>query len=251
MEQNRKVKFMKKKLSLILCLCFMVLGMAACGTDPTTIDYFGMTYDELQSNMEQEVSALIALNEENRTYIQSYGSETAIKLVESWDESVADLGGYQGLGDFTITKTQDTMTVEQIVEYPGREVVVTYVYTYNYETKQPELTDASVDKVYTLGEKMTKAALNTLMGMGTVFVVLILISLIIYCFRFISVIQNKASGHKTQEEETKEAVVDQIGQREEQQLTDDLELVAVISAAIAASTGTSTDSFVVRSIHRR
>lgn len=31
----------------------------------------------------------------------------------------------------------------------------------------------------------------------------------------------------------------------------DLELVAIISAAIAASEGTSTDSFVVRSIHRR
>ena len=34
-------------------------------------------------------------------------------------------------------------------------------------------------------------------------------------------------------------------------VTDDLELIAVISAAIAASTGSSTDSFVVRSIKRR
>lgn len=33
--------------------------------------------------------------------------------------------------------------------------------------------------------------------------------------------------------------------------TDDLELVAVITAAIAASEGTSTDDFVVRSIKRR
>ena len=33
--------------------------------------------------------------------------------------------------------------------------------------------------------------------------------------------------------------------------TDDLELVAVISAAIAAATGSSTDDFVVRSIKRR
>jgi hypothetical protein len=33
--------------------------------------------------------------------------------------------------------------------------------------------------------------------------------------------------------------------------TDDLQLVAVIAAAIAASTGASTDSFVVRSIKRR
>ena len=33
--------------------------------------------------------------------------------------------------------------------------------------------------------------------------------------------------------------------------TDDLELVAVIAAAIAAATGSSTDDFVVRSIKRR
>ena len=38
---------------------------------------------------------------------------------------------------------------------------------------------------------------------------------------------------------------------EEVSQTDDLELVAVIAAAIAAATGTSTDDFVVRSIKRR
>ena len=36
----------------------------------------------------------------------------------------------------------------------------------------------------------------------------------------------------------------------EENLVDDLELVAVISAAIAASENTSTDSFVVRSIKK-
>ena len=45
-------------------------------------------------------------------------------------------------------------------------------------------------------------------------------------------------------------VVEQIAKREGQ-LVDDLELVAVISAAIAAATGSSTDGFVVRSIKRR
>ena len=52
--------------------------------------------------------------------------------------------------------------------------------------------------------------------------------------------------------ESKDAVVTQIEQREEQeQLTDDTELVAVIAAAIASYEGTSTSDFVVRSIRRR
>ena len=37
---------------------------------------------------------------------------------------------------------------------------------------------------YTLGENMTQAFWHTVIGMGTVFVVLILISLIISCFKF-------------------------------------------------------------------
>ena len=90
------------------------------------------------------------------------------------------------------------------------------------------------------------------MGMGTVFAVLILISLIIYCFRYISVVQEKMSGKKTEEKKEPAAVVTQIEQREEQQqLTDDLELVAVIAAAVAADAGVPADSFVVRSIRRR
>lgn len=242
---------MKKKLSLILCLCFMVLGMSACGEDPTTVDYFGMSYEGLQAAAAQDVATLVSLDDETIESIMTYGDDVSINLVTTWEDATADLGEYQSLGDFTATKTQKSVTVEQVINFSDRDVVLSYVYTYDYELEEPELTDASVDKVYTLGEKMSKAGLNTLMGMGTVFVVLILISLIIYCFRFISVIQDKLAGKKKDETKTENTVVDQIGQREEQQLTDDLELVAVISATIAASEGTSTDGFVVRSIRRR
>lgn len=242
---------MKKKLSLILCLCFMVLGMSACGEDPTTVDYYGLSYAELQAGAAQDVATLTSLDDEMLESIMTYGDDVSINLVMTWDEATADLDEYQGLGEFTAAKTQDTVTVEQIINFPDRDVVLSYVYTYDYELEELELTDASVDKVYTLGEKMTKAALNTLMGMGTVFVVLILISLIIYCFKFIAIIQDKLAGNKKNETKTEDTVVDQIGQREEQQLTDDLELIAVISAAIAASEGTSADGFVVRSIRRR
>lgn len=242
---------MKKKLSLMLCLCFMVLAMTACGTDPTTVDYFGMDYFDLQAGMEQDVSSLLAMTDENRAYIQSNGSEQIIELLAGWDETVADLGAYQGLGEFTITKAQETVTTEQRVEFPDREVIVTYVYSYNYETKTPELTTATAEPVYTLGEKMATAGMNTLMGLGTVFAVLILISLIIYCFNIFPYLQKKKESRNVKAVPAEDAVVTQIEQREEQQAADDTELVAVIAAAIAASTGTSTDSFVVRSIHRR
>ena len=96
--------------------------------------------------------------------------------------------------------------------------------------------------------RIQNALMNTVLGMGTVFVMLIAIALIIYCFKIIPVIQKKfAKKAEPAAEAPKVAPVAAAPVQE----TDDLELVAVIAAAIAAATGTSTDDFVVRSIKRR
>ena len=89
--------------------------------------------------------------------------------------------------------------------------------------------------------------------MGTVFAVLIFISLIISLFKYIPAIEAAFSGKKKKNVEN--APVNATPAPEEsvqsQDVTDDLELVAVIAAAIAAMEGTDTDGFVVRSIRRR
>lgn len=240
---------MKKKISLLLCLIFTVLTMAACGGDPTKEDYYGTTYSDLENLAVSNVEQLSAYStEELAMVLSSVSDELTAKLVEGWMVTTAELGQYQGLDELVVAKANKTVTVDQYVNYPGRQVVVSFVLNYNYESEQLVITDVGVDLVYTLGEKMEKAALNTLMGMGTVFGVLILISLVIYCFRFIGDLQNIGKKKQTAEAVVTNNVPEVV---EEAPLTDDLELVAVISAAIAASEGTSTDSFVVRSIHRR
>ena len=98
---------------------------------------------------------------------------------------------------------------------------------------------------------MTKAGLNTLMGMGTVFAVLILIAVLISCFNFIPKIQAAFSKKDKKAEVAADNAVAQIVENEAVQEEDDLELIAVIAAAIAASEGaSSTDGYVVRSIRR-
>lgn len=240
---------MKKKISLMLCLVMMVLGLSACGIDKETFDFYGLTYTDCETIMTQNVTQIAAMSEDELTYYEANADEVYAKLFSGWKECTPELGAYIGLGEFTLDKAQDTMTLTQEVLYENRELCVTFVLEYNYETKQVEITDTNADLVYTLGEKMTTAALNTVMGMGIVFTVLILISLIIYCFRYISVIQDKLAGRD--KEETKPETVTAEPVQMEAPLTDDFELVAVIAAAIAASEGTSTDSFVVRSIRRR
>lgn len=106
-----------------------------------------------------------------------------------------------------------------------------------------------------------QALLNTLMGMGTVFAVLIFISLLISLFVYIPSIEralkNRASRKEkkaTQEERPapKRPILEEPAV-EEEELVDDGELVAVITAAIMAASGgaaVSADKLVVRSIKR-
>ena len=103
-----------------------------------------------------------------------------------------------------------------------------------------------------------KALMNTLMGMGTVFIVLILISLIIKAFGLIPLIMEK----KKKKEEVpvvKEAKVSipVPAVKTKPSVTanemDNSELVAVITAAILASStcnATSADQLIVRSIKK-
>ena len=54
----------------------------------------------------------------------------------------------------------------------------------------------SFSPVYTTGEKMAKAGMNTLMGMGVVFAVLIFISWLISMFKYINVFEAKMKAKK-------------------------------------------------------
>jgi len=122
-----------------------------------------------------------------------------------------------------------------------------------------ELKSASITQDFTMGEKMEKAALNTVIGISTVFIVLILICLLITCFGIIPKIQKSIADSKAAKEAEKSATeksidnaVNQIIANETVDESDDLELVAVIAAAIAAYEGSATtDGYVVRSIRRR
>lgn len=98
-------------------------------------------------------------------------------------------------------------------------------------------------------ELLMEAGFNTILGIGTVFIMLIVMALIIYCFRIIPVIQNKFA--KKDEPKAVEPEISQAAPSTAVDLTDDLELVAVIAAAIAASEQVPVDSFRVRTIKRR
>lgn len=103
----------------------------------------------------------------------------------------------------------------------------------------------------TYGEILVKALTNTALGMGTVFLSLIFIACIIAMLP--KVTGAIESIGKKKKEEVADAPVEEAQLQEiipEEDGMDDYELVAVITAAIAAMEGVPTDGFVVRSIKR-
>ena len=265
---------MRKRLVATAMAVLLALGLTACGEAEAVVgnDYLSA----------EEAGTLAEYYTEQITQIYGYYSDNLedlylglkkdtstdytpyIEALKSYSESVEELGVNVTV-DSTATEiidvTEDTVTVHVKLqgdkEYkPGQyrsataEVVI----------EKQELSSLSTTVDYDFGEMMGQAGMNTLLGMGTVFVILILISLVIVAMGAIMKAAD-AAVRKKQEAETLAAksvdnTVMNIIDREENAATDgtadDLELIAVITAAIAASEGSSSsDGFVVRSIIRR
>ena len=246
---------MKKRL-LILGMITCLLGLTACGAKDATEETSFLSREEAMQYAESVVTDLNQIEEQGAVEDQisaaeSQGLTYIVNAVQSWDSAQEELGDYIDITGSEVTAYEpDSITVVVTVKGSLHDAEVEVIM--GQESYQSITT--TIQRSF--GELMKNAALNTLLGMGSVFVVLILIMFIIYLFGFIPRIQGKFDAKKKgkTQDATKDAIdntVAQIATKEEEELTDDLELVAVIAAAVAASEGqTSTDGFVVRSIRR-
>lgn len=251
-----------KKWLIVLGMIACMMGLTACGAkDQEEADIMPIAdAEKLAADCMSLLDNVVSTQaEETYHFLAEYNGENAAmydSAFESWKKAVEEIGGIKEIAGVT-ENTMKVMYIQgQTVPVEGMIVVKINGKTHDalmeimYE--KGTLTSISTNTVYSFGENMKNAGLNTLLGMGTVFCVLILICFIISAFGLIPKLQAKLS-RKNKDAETKTAAMDntiaQIAEKEE--LSDDLELAAVIAAAIAASEGAaSTDGFVVRSIRR-
>lgn len=239
----------------------MILSFTGCASKETTLEYdeasveqvteflisYCMSADEAtieewksMSDMEMELQLINAG--------LPLTAESFIGAMESWQAGIEECGAYIQHGDYIYEASEDELEVSTSVLYENREATLVFIFDENLY-----LDNMTVNAQYSLGEILEKAGLNTILGMGTVFAVLIFIAFIISLFKYISVIESALKNKKnkqTKEVSNAKAEVPAVPVVEEE-VSNDLELVAVIAAAIAAAEGTSTDAFVVRSIRRR
>ncbi len=263
---------MKKFLALIgMIAC--IFGLTACGSGENYTDYEQQKITDAENYASQLIvpwfnqftngtfeKDIFAENTADEVaYIVANGNGIAadgqviLSAIESFASAGEDIGRVVSVG--TASGKIDGKQIIVYVQVKGekRDAEAEVIFSNDMFL---ELQAAALNPNYSKGELMGQAAMNTVLGMGTVFAVLILICLIIYCFGIIPKLQKKAESRKEKEKAAASGIgnaVAQISEREEiAEESDDLELVAVIAAAIAASEGAaSTDGFVVRSIRKR
>lgn len=280
-----------KKLIALLCALTCIFSLTACGFDSgeltadeesrrekietnlasKTMSFLSGfleddAYEEYAGYNPEELEYMMDTRFQGDLRVDGYGLKTAL---ESFHLAGKTTGKILEVTNIKATVNGTQIVVSADVRCEKKNATAELIFSNDLFLR---LKGGALNPVAGFGEMMEKAALNTVIGMGTVFAVLILISLIIACFVFVPKLEagceKLGAGFKKilsvfiRKKNATEGIdnaVAQIKQQEEilgeadnAQITDDTELVAVIAAAVAAYEGSvNTEGFVVRSIRRR
>ena len=229
----------------VLLAIVCMASLAACGSKVEVSPVDEATQSYLEGQMDSHLSTLGGMSAEELKMYEEVDDTFTVAAVTNFEGVMEELGAYKGIESTEIEVDDKEYTVTSVVQYEQRTAIVTLM----LEFKSQSFTPMSItfDAQYSMAETLQRAGLNTLMGVGIVFCVLLFLCFLISMFKFVS----KLSGEGKKEQKAAPApAAPVVAAAEPAEETDDLELVAVIAAAIAAAENTSTDSFVVRSIKK-
>lgn len=250
---------LKKFMRFMTALCVMTLMFTTCA-------FASSESATVQSNT-QDLTEYVKYYAEN--YAQSYGGVSKAELEYMINNSVGvakelaediyayaqndSLGNLLSIGSVTVTRDEDTYRAEVPLTYEKGNMTMVFDMQYLLEDLRVTKTEVSFSSTAggkLFGEVMKQAGINTVIGISIVFIMLALMSILIAQFKHINrLTQPKAKKSDTAQQEGIDNAVSQIVESETTEV-DDLELIAVITAAIAASEDAPSDGFMVRSIRR-
>lgn len=241
---NQMLKKASSVCAAAVCAASLMFSGASVVMAGSEIDEEIMT--QITMTAEGLTQTIIPLSDEEiEAYLES-GDEFTEGAMTAWEGAKDEVGELKEAGKAEVEFSNHQYTATVPVDFEKLDAKFVYV----FEDVEGMLTpvSASVDVQYPLSTTMKNAGLNTVMGLGTVFVILVLLIFIISLFKFIP--GSPAAAKKEKKEEAPVPAPAAVPVQETVQAADDTELIAVIAAAIAAAEGTTTDGFVVRSIRK-
>lgn len=231
----------------MVCVLALTLAMSVCAFAADTV-----TEDEAanyKSAAETLISQIAGFSDEEIENYLAQDDAFTTATMESWKSVKDELGAYSSIVSQDVEKDGDVVTISTVAQFEKAKADVVLM----LDLGQQMYTSMTYSVQYSLAANMQRAGMNTLMGIGIVFLMLLFLSFMIGLFKYIEKFQNVGKKKAAEEApKAEEAPAPAIAQSEaaDEDFADDLELVAVISAAIAAYENTSGDSFVVRSIKK-
>ncbi len=277
-----------KKVLLVLCMAVCFFALTACsGSNKDSEPVPETIVSTMKTGAENYLKEFDSYDDEalatTLKRVQKQKNTVMESAISSWQSSKPDLGRLVSILSEDVERvSEDSYKVTVRASYEQRELdfalTAEEVVSDNYGGTSLAATEMVFTPIFTTGEKLERAAMNTLMGMGTVFLVLIFISFIIASLKNVNTLE---ANYKAKKEAAKaaaepapapvpaapvpapapvaapapvvpapvpapEPVLD-----EEENLADDMELVAVITAAISAAACVPAEGLVVRSIRRK
>ena len=250
-----------KKWIRLLCVITCVFALTGCG---------GTTRIEGDPMPQEEEMGYVASGEslvENIRQVVDLGMQDQVAddpvygpAIQSWESAMNDIGeinGYQN--EYAVYSDKKEVSVN--IGIDGTEHDADVVIVAATGAQGAELKSITTNVAYSFGELIEQAALNTLLGMGTTFAVLILLAVLINCFKVIPKIQDSFKKKESKAAQAAPAAAPAAAAPAapaaaapavpDEPAEDDSTLIAVIAAAFAASEGrTSAAGFVVRSIRK-
>lgn len=256
------MKNMKKIISLI-CALACILSLSACQSSADTTE-LTVDADTVQQYTESVLNQFVSMSEDDANEVinaknSAVSEDTDMALaikrgLSSWLDVKDDLGALVSIDSCEVTEDSDSVTCVLDVTFEK----MGSVFTVTYDDDVTKYTSIKFEPNYSLGHKMKNAALNTVMGMGIVFLALIFIAFLISLFKYIPKVEAYFANRKNKggaaddfvpvSPDNAPTLYDNADAVPE---ADQLELIAVITAAIAASENTTVDRLVVRSIKKR
>ena len=172
-------QFMRRALA-VLCLTMAMLSLTACANSTAaeeTMDEQEKTYVAQMADSTLRTFDMMSQEELQATLKAAEKSKDTVlsAAITSWLGVKEDLGALVSV---------DAVEVELVEDGSGADIDATFEKRkmsahIAIDEDKTHYTAISFNPAYTTGERLSKAGLNTLMGMGTVFLVLIFISFLI------------------------------------------------------------------------
>ena len=278
-----------KRMAAVLLASACLLGLWGCsasqaedGAQAPAIGTNGTPVEDAmaQSLILSAAQTLAASDEQliiQKHLSEAQGDAASAEIYQSQLDARLEMGGLKAvdLEDASAVLLEDgSYTIIIPVTFDEGEML--YLMNLNMATQEirAQFADSSAMDVEdsSISGLLQSASVNTAVGMGTVFVVLIFISLIIYCFKYLHQWEEGKKGTEAKKASAPASAAAKsapaaapssaaapAGDKDEElaavmaaaiAASEDEDLVAVITAAIAAYEGTSSNGLVVRSIRR-